>query len=191
MCKDNTIPTNNPSKWKFPKFHKLLHIVDDMTHWSNHQFLCPTFRVFFYFSCQTTRTPCQKRHEGSKFVLQAAQRLSLLLWLRPCINAFGTQRMRTMIHLSSLSPLPTHWQATFGVISQAQHPDITGHNELKSIGKQLPMWHKCIFQPHYLYLFVNALATRFVFAPNTFGTNTHSAVILVFNPEVLFTTGWQ
>jgi hypothetical protein len=30
MCKDN-IPTDNPSKWKFPKFHKLLHIVHDMT----------------------------------------------------------------------------------------------------------------------------------------------------------------
>jgi hypothetical protein len=30
MCKDN-IPTDNPSKWKFPKFHELLHIVDDMT----------------------------------------------------------------------------------------------------------------------------------------------------------------
>ncbi len=30
MCKDN-IATNNPSKWNVPKFHKLLHIVDDMT----------------------------------------------------------------------------------------------------------------------------------------------------------------
>jgi hypothetical protein len=30
MCKD-AIPTDNPSKWKFPKFHELLHIVDDMT----------------------------------------------------------------------------------------------------------------------------------------------------------------
>jgi hypothetical protein len=39
MCEDN-IRMDNPSKWKFPKFHKLLHIVDDMTRFGATANLC-------------------------------------------------------------------------------------------------------------------------------------------------------
>jgi hypothetical protein len=133
----------------------------------------------------------QKRHEGSEFKLQAAQRLSLSHMI-----ATMHQRIWKATPDNNNDPLvkseaiaENTGRATFGVISNIQHPDIPGHKRIEVRWKRLSKCRKCIFQSHKLYLFVNALAARFVFAPNTFGTNTHSAVILVFNPEVLFTTG--
>ena len=34
MCKAH-IPSENSEKWKFPKFHKLLHIIKDISHFGS------------------------------------------------------------------------------------------------------------------------------------------------------------
>jgi hypothetical protein len=39
MC-SNYLPTTNSNRWNFPKFHKLLHVVDDMSRFGAPNNIC-------------------------------------------------------------------------------------------------------------------------------------------------------
>ena len=187
MCKDN-IPTDNPSKWKFPMFHALLHIVDDMIHFGAATNFCAQRPEFLLIPvAKQPGRRVQKRHEGSKFELQAAQRLSSSLMIATIHQRIWktTPEANDDPPVKSETITETTGRATFGVISQTQHPDIAGHKRIEvrwETSSDVSQMHL----PISLLEFVNALAKRMVF---TFETNTHSAVILVSNPEVLFATG--
>jgi hypothetical protein len=133
MCKED-IPTDNSSKWKFPKFHELLHIVDDMTRFGATTNFCALRpeSLLIPVAKQPGRR-AQKRHEGSMFELQAAQRLSLSLMI-------ATMHQRIWKTTSEANDDPpvksetineTTGRATIGVISQTQHQDIAGHKRIE------------------------------------------------------------
>ena len=63
--------------WKFPKFHELLHIVDDIERFGAPMNYCAQRpeSLLIPVAKQPGRR-AQKRHEGSVYELQAAQRLS-------------------------------------------------------------------------------------------------------------------
>jgi hypothetical protein len=70
------IPTLKITAWNFPKFHKLMHIVDDMSQFGAPQNFCaqrPESLLIVAAKQQDRRA--QKRHEGVVYELQAAQRL--------------------------------------------------------------------------------------------------------------------
>jgi hypothetical protein len=133
MCKDD-IPTDNPSKWKFPKFHKLLHIVDDMTRFgATINFCAQRPESLLIPVAKQPGRRAQKRDEGSKFELQAAQQLSSSLMI-----ATMHQRIwKTMPEHKNDSTVKSETiaentgRATFGVISQTQHPNIPGHKRIE------------------------------------------------------------
>ena len=103
MCV-NDIPMSKSKSWKFPKFHELLHILDNMER----------FRVSVNYCAQrpesllisVAKKPgrrAQKRHNGSAYKLQSAQRLSYSLM----INAVYTRRWDTSHpKVSTTNPVP-------------------------------------------------------------------------------------
>ena len=81
--KAGTDTTNNdkPEKvtypWKFPKFHELLHIVDDIERFGAPMNYCAQRPESLLISvAKQPGRRAQKRHAGSAYELQAAQRLS-------------------------------------------------------------------------------------------------------------------
>ena len=74
------IPTRDESgsKWNFPKFHELLHIVDDMIRFGATINFCAQRPESLLINAakKPGRRRAQKRHEGSKYELQSAQRLA-------------------------------------------------------------------------------------------------------------------
>ena len=133
MCKDD-IPTDNPSKWKFPKFHELLHIVDDMTRFGATTNFCAQRpeSLLIPVAKQPGRR-AQKRHEGSKFELQAAQRLASSLMIATMHQRIWktTPEPQNDPSVKSETIAENTGRATFGVISQTQHPNIPGHKRIE------------------------------------------------------------
>ena len=81
MCQ-KYIPTANDTAWNFPKFHELLHILDDMTRFGSPLNFCAQRPESLLI--QAAKQPgrrAQKRHEGVSYELQAAQRLCYSLMI--------------------------------------------------------------------------------------------------------------
>lgn len=76
MCHEN-IPSEKQHPWKFPKFHELLHIVDDISRFgapTNYSAQRP--ESLLIAAAKQPGRRAQKRHQGSTYELQAAQRLA-------------------------------------------------------------------------------------------------------------------
>ena len=87
MCVDN-IPLSKTKTWKFPKFHELLHIIDNMERFGAPINYCAQRPESLLIPvAKHPGRRAQKRHDGSAFELQSAQRLSYSLM----INAVYTR----------------------------------------------------------------------------------------------------
>ena len=76
MCQ-KYIPTANANKWNIPKFHELLHIVDDISRFGapmNYSADCPESLLIPAAKLPGRRS--QKRNQGSSYEQQVAARLS-------------------------------------------------------------------------------------------------------------------
>jgi hypothetical protein len=75
MCKDH-IPIEKESAWKKPKFHELLHVVDDMSRFGSPVNFCAQRPESLLIpAAKRPGRRAQKKHEGSAYELQSAQRL--------------------------------------------------------------------------------------------------------------------
>jgi hypothetical protein len=76
MCV-NDIPLSKNKSWKFPKTHELLHILDNMERFGASVNYCAQRPESFLIPvAKKPGQPAQKRHNGSAYELQSAQRLS-------------------------------------------------------------------------------------------------------------------
>ena len=76
MCHAN-IPSAKEHPWKFPKFHELLHIVDDISRFGAPTNYCAQRpEALLIAAAKQPGRRAQKRHQGSTYELQAAQRLA-------------------------------------------------------------------------------------------------------------------
>jgi hypothetical protein len=72
MCKES-IPIDKENAWKYPTFHELLHIVDDMScFWSPLNFCAQGPEPLLKDAAKGPERRAQKRHEGSAYKLQSA-----------------------------------------------------------------------------------------------------------------------
>ena len=82
MCKRHIPLTKSKTSWKFPKFHELLHIVDDMERFGAPvNFNAQRPESLLICAAKQPGRRAQKRHDGVKFELQSAQRLSYSLMI--------------------------------------------------------------------------------------------------------------
>lgn len=76
MCK-SSIPIKKENAWKFPKFHELLHVVDDISRFGSPANFCAQRPESLLISAaKQPGRRAQKRTTGSAYELQAAQRLT-------------------------------------------------------------------------------------------------------------------
>ena len=76
MCID-FIPTVRETSWKFPKFHELLHIVDDIERYGAPMNYCAQRPESLLIPvAKKPGRRAQKRQQGVRYELQAAQRLA-------------------------------------------------------------------------------------------------------------------
>jgi hypothetical protein len=76
------IPTLKSTAWNSPKFHELMHIVDDMSQFGASQNFCAHQpESLLIVAAKQPGRRAQKRHKGMVYELQAAQRLSNLLMI--------------------------------------------------------------------------------------------------------------
>ena len=75
LCK-KYIPTKKPTAWNYPKFHELLHVVDDMIRFGSPLNFCAQRpESLLIVAAKQPGRRSQKRHKGVSYELQAAQRL--------------------------------------------------------------------------------------------------------------------
>jgi hypothetical protein len=73
----NYLPTTNSSRCNFPKFHELLHVVDEMSRFGAPTNVCDQRPESLLISAaKQPGRRAQKRHHGIDNERQAAQRLS-------------------------------------------------------------------------------------------------------------------
>jgi hypothetical protein len=76
------IPTSKSTAWNYPKFHELMHIVDDMSRFGAPQNFCAQRpESLLIVAAKQPGRRAQKRHEGVVYELQAAQRLCYSLMI--------------------------------------------------------------------------------------------------------------
>jgi hypothetical protein len=74
MCKDS-IQINKENAWKYPKFHELLHIVDDMSCFGSPLNFCAQgSESLLKDAAKRPGRQAQKHREGIAYKLQSAQR---------------------------------------------------------------------------------------------------------------------
>ena len=101
MCV-NDIPLSKGKSWKFPKFHELLHILDNMERFGAPINYCAQRPESLLIPvAKKPGRRAQKRHDGSAYELQSAQRLSYSLminavysriWHPPILGTLHTQQ---------------------------------------------------------------------------------------------------
>jgi hypothetical protein len=75
-CQDH-IPLGKKKSWKFPKFHELLHLVEDMERFGSPVGYCAQRPESLLISvAKQPGRHAQKRQDGSINELQSAQRLA-------------------------------------------------------------------------------------------------------------------
>lgn len=124
MCVDN-IPLSKTKTWKFPKFHEMLHILDNMERFGAPINYCAQRPESLLIpAAKHPGRSAQKRHDGSQFELQSAQRLSYTLMINTVHNCiWDTSGSPTLPLRSSniLSNLTTTNNATFATLTY-EHP---------------------------------------------------------------------
>ena len=104
--------------WKFPKFHELLHLVDDIERFGapiNYCAQCLVESMLIPVAKKPWRC-AQKRQQGVAYELQVAQRLSYLSSLTPCIHVFGKT--------PKLDRTPSTGRAKFATVACFDHPQV-------------------------------------------------------------------
>jgi hypothetical protein len=70
------IPTSKSTNWNYPKFHELMHIVDDMSQFGVHlNFCAQRSKSLLIFAAKQPDWRTQKCHKDVVYEVQAAQRL--------------------------------------------------------------------------------------------------------------------
>ncbi len=68
------IPTSKYTAWNYPKFHELMHIVDDMSQFGAPQNFCAQRpEALLIVAAKQPGRGAQKHHKGVVYELQAAQ----------------------------------------------------------------------------------------------------------------------
>ena len=130
MC-CHSIPTRNTNPWKFPKFHELLHIVDDICRFGAPQnYSAQRPESLLIAAAKQPGRRAQKRHLGSTFEMQSAQRLADTVMIDVLHNAmfpkWENMNVSTMDNVS-LSPDIVHQgtgHGTFARIERQHHTQI-------------------------------------------------------------------
>jgi Plavaka transposase len=96
MCVDD-IPLAKGKSWKFPKFHELLHILDNMERFGAPINYCAQRPESLLIPvAKKPGRRAQKRHNGSAYELQSAQRLSYSLMINAVYaRIWNTSRQTT------------------------------------------------------------------------------------------------
>jgi hypothetical protein len=96
------IPTSKSTAWNYPKFHEMMHIVDDMSRFGAPQNFCAQRpESLFIVAAKQPGRGAQKRHIGVVYELQAAQRLCYLLM----INTVHNRIQMALLHLAPRNQL--------------------------------------------------------------------------------------
>jgi hypothetical protein len=137
--------------WKFPKFHELLHIVDDMSRfWSPVIFFAQRPESLLIPAAKHPGRRAQKRIEGSAYELQAAQRLvysfmvdtiHTRIWDSPHFDSDAPDR-NDVVDIAGDEIFQSTGQATFGCVCQVKlgsqyqneiHWDTRTHTDLLTL----------------------------------------------------------
>ena len=134
ICKAYT-PTVKATAWKFPKFHKLLHIVDNIERFGAPMNYCAQRPESLLIP--VTKKPgrrAQKRQQGVAYELQAAQRLSssIIIDTMYCRLWESTESTPTNGHVNKTTP--TTGRATYAPVARVAHPQIPIAHKLLSRG---------------------------------------------------------
>ena len=116
--------------WKFSKFHELLHIVDDIERFGAPMNYCAQRpeSLLIPVAKQPGRR-AQKRHEGSVYELQAAQRLSYSIIIDTMYSRlWNTDMTGKLVHnVVSTAVLPVakklSGKGTFATVARIDHPN--------------------------------------------------------------------
>ena len=125
MCRKN-IPTSKPNAWKFPKFHEMLHIVDDMSRFGSPVNYCAQRPESLLIpAAKQPGRRAQKRHVGSAYELQSAQRLAYSFMIETVYSRIWddptVSRNMDEIDNSNVDDIEqSTGQATFGSVSRVQ-----------------------------------------------------------------------
>ena len=129
MCKQ-LIPCAHKDRWKFPKFHELLHIVDDIQRFGAPTNFCAQRpESLLIIAAKRPGRRAQKRHHGSAYELQAAQRLSESILIQFTCQRLATGESASNEQLNADPPMSCDLQmsnhidegtgnATFGLIQR-------------------------------------------------------------------------
>ncbi|KAI2493667.1 hypothetical protein MHU86_12067 [Fragilaria crotonensis] len=117
MCVTD-IPLSKNKSWKFPKFHELLHLLDNMERFGAPINYCAQRPESLLIPvAKKPGRRAQKRHNGSAYELQSAQRLSYSLM----INAVYTRIWDTTKGAANVpentNPPTSTGKATFGTLT--------------------------------------------------------------------------
>ena len=125
LCRRH-IPTQNPNRWKFPKFHELLHVVDDMVRFgSSINFCAQRPESLLINAAKHPGRRAQKRLANSQYELNAAQRLADTI----IIGTFHdrvvelSKTAEETSDVDSITPEDHTGAATFGLL---QRNDVNG-----------------------------------------------------------------
>jgi Plavaka transposase len=119
LCVTHIPLSKHKTTWKFPKFHELLHILDNMERFGAPINYCAQRPESLLIpAAKKPGRRAQKRHDGSRFELQSAQRLSYSMM----INAVHARIWKTTSPvsesmLSTTSKNCTTGRATFATLT--------------------------------------------------------------------------
>ena len=120
MC-IHSIPLAKKKTWKFPKFHELKHILEDMERFGASINYCAQRpeSLLIPVAKQPGRR-AQKRHTGSSYELQAAQRLSYSLMIDEVYSRIwgGVENDADATAVDDHNVFESTGNATFGVVIQ-------------------------------------------------------------------------
>jgi len=86
MCKSRIL-TDKCARWNFPKFHELLHIVEDIVRFGAPiNYSAERSELLLIPAAKKPGRRSQKRHDGSSYERQAAQRLSASFMIATVYN---------------------------------------------------------------------------------------------------------
>jgi hypothetical protein len=135
MCK-SYVPTVKATAWKFPKFHELLNIVDDIERFGAPMNYCAQRPESLLIpAAKKPGRRAQKRQQGVAYKLQAAQCLSYSviidtmysrLWdnIDPAsANTTATEQVNPQT--------PNTGRATFATVSRCDHPHIPYSKQIR------------------------------------------------------------
>ena len=135
MCK-SYVPSVKATAWKFPKFHELLHIVDDIERFGAPINYCAQRPESLLI--QAAKKPgrrAQKRQQGVAYELQAAQRLSYSVIIDTMYSRLWDNIDSASANTTAKEQVnpqtPNTGRATFATVSRCDHPHIPFRKQIR------------------------------------------------------------